>query len=93
MDDTTGVPIIDVVIYPTNILTFQSPRSPYSNRIEWNSPVTNFNIDSSSSTYWGLCSDPTSVNIGPWHGFTSGDVYRQHNLRDLGLAQPIPENP
>jgi hypothetical protein len=55
-------------------------------RLQVNSTSVAFTITTNSDTHI-TCSTPQIISgIGPWHGFTSMEIYYERSLRDMGVT-------
>src|SRR5262249_31335836 len=97
LDYSSGLPTM-VIIYPQMRVRFdiQRKNSTAGTEIQLNSQVLEFTIVTAEVTKGyvaSTCCDQTWIDTGPWHGFISTEAYRQHNFRDLGIAQSVSTGP
>jgi hypothetical protein len=88
-----NAPVEMMLIYPMMqvlILTERSARdAPHPKfRLDLTSQVSMFVITERDKGDFGTCNDPTNDDFGPWRGFTSVEIYRERNLRELGMIEP-----
>jgi hypothetical protein len=77
-----------VLVYPMISVVVDTWKGDYhETRLQWTSTVTSFIITEKDQGYWGTCSDLTNDDFGPWRGFTSVEIYRDRNLRELAATE------
>jgi hypothetical protein len=88
-----GIPGAMILLYPTLTVyidvAIRDSEHLDDYRLQLNSSVWDFEIVPQDHDHWGTCNDATDVEFGLWHGFTSVEVYRDHNLNELSTAQPV----